>query len=90
MAIKPSTFRLVVCISAFTLTIGFASVGNSADNLDQLLGVALPAPRPNPPALRPAPTPAQDETARPSRGDLKSLQASGNNQFNPNPPPHHP
>ncbi len=82
------TYGLVVCsVGAFALTLGFASAGKSADNLDQQLGLTVPAPRPNPPSLRPTPTPTQAETARPSRGDLKSLQSSGNNQFNPNPPP---
>lgn len=89
---KLSTYGLVVVcsLSAFALAISFASAGNSTDNLDQLLGVTVPAPRPNPPALRPAPTPSQAETSRPSRGDLRSLQSSGNNQFNPNPPPRRP
>lgn len=85
---KLSTCGLIICsLSAFTLVVGLSSAGNSADNLDQLLGVTAPAPRSNPPSLRPAPTPTQAETRQASRGDLRNLQSSGNNQFNPNPPP---
>ena len=76
-------------LSVFALAISFASVGNCDDNLDRQLGLTAPTPRPNnnnTPSLRPAPTPTQAETRQASRGDLKNLQSSANNQFNPNPP----
>lgn len=89
MLLKLSLRGLALCgIGAVALMISLAPAGRAADNLDQLLGLTPPTPRENkPPSLRPAPTPTQDETVRPSRGDLKTNQSSNNNQMDFSPPP---
>ncbi len=89
MLLRLSIRGLVLCgIGAFALMISLASAGRAADNLDQLLGLTQPTPRDHkPPSLRPAPTPTQDETVRPARGDLKTNQSSNNNQMDFNKPP---
>ncbi len=92
MFLKLSLRGVVVCgIGAVALMISLAPAGMAADNLDQMLGLTPPTPRDNNKSLsfRSAPTPTQDQTARPSRGDLHTHQSSHNNQmdFAPLPKP---